>query len=95
VGQSLFEREKKKKKPELSLVPFMQRRTEMAKWIAEAREAELEESDDDEEREDVTDGRHRAKMVWKWNQLHLPCFSGARSRHGQDSPQKRLMQSHG
>ena len=30
-------------------------RTEMAKRIAEAREAELEESDDDEEREDVLD----------------------------------------
>ena len=29
--------------------------TEMAKWIAEVREAELEESDDDEEREDITD----------------------------------------
>ena len=28
---------------------------EMAKWIAEAREAELEESDDDGEREDVMD----------------------------------------
>ena len=30
-------------------------RIEMAKWIAEAREAELEESDDDGEREDVMD----------------------------------------
>jgi hypothetical protein len=42
---------KKKKNLSLSLVPFTQRHTKMAKWIAEAEQ----ESDDDEEREDVMD----------------------------------------
>ena len=67
-------------------------RTEMAKWIAEAREAEREESDDDEVSRMIDNVR---KRYGSGNQFHLPCFSGARSRCGQDFPRKRLMQSHG
>jgi hypothetical protein len=61
-------------------------RAEMAKWISEAREAELEESDDDEEREDVVmnDQQHR-NTAWKWKPLTLALLFG-----GEKPPRSRL-----
>ena len=67
--------------------------TEMAKWIAEVRETELKESDD-EERGMSWMTNSLQNQYGSENQLHLPCFCGVKSYHGQDYPQKRLMQSH-
>jgi hypothetical protein len=45
----------------------------MAKWISEAREAELKESDDDdEERENVvTNDQQHGNTAWKWKPLRV------------------------
>jgi hypothetical protein len=58
----------------------------MAKWISEAREAELEGSDDDEEREDVVvNDRQRRNTAWKWKPLALALLFG-----GEKPPRSRL-----
>jgi hypothetical protein len=58
----------------------------MAKWISEAREAELEESDDDEEREDVVaNDRQCGNTAWKWKPLTLALLFG-----GKKPPRSRL-----
>ena len=62
---------------------------EMAKWIAEAREAELEESDDDGERKDVMDDRQCAKTVWKWKPITLALlFGGEKPRWSRLPPEE-------
>jgi len=62
-------------------------RAEMAKWISEAREAELEESDDDTERADVVanDRQRRNTTAWKWKPLTLALLFG-----GEKPPRSRL-----
>src|SRR5882762_8059038 len=59
----------------------------MAKWISEAREAELEESDDDTERADVVanDRQRRNTTAWKWKPLTLALLFG-----GEKPPRSRL-----
>jgi hypothetical protein len=58
----------------------------MAKWISEAREAELEESDGSEEREDVVaNDRQCGNTTWKWKPLTLALLFG-----GEKPPRSRL-----
>ena len=58
----------------------------MAKWIGEARDAELEEeSDDDTEADVVVNNRQRGNAVWKWKPLTLALLFG-----GEKPPRSRL-----
>ena len=48
-----------------------------AKWIGEARDAELKESDDDKEAVMVVNDQQHGNAVWKWKPLTLALlFSG-------------------
>jgi hypothetical protein len=58
----------------------------MAKWIGEARDAELEEeSDDDTEADVVVNDRQRGNAAWKWKPLTLALLFS-----GEKQPQSRL-----
>ena len=59
---------------------------EMAKWIGEARDTELEEeSDDDTEVDMVVNDQQCGNMAWKWKPLTLALLFG-----GEKPPQSRL-----
>ena len=61
-------------------------RVEMAKWIGEARDAELEEeSDDDTEADVVVNDRQHGNAVRKWKPLTLALLFG-----GEKPPRSRL-----